>query len=145
MRHLLAAHPLSRPDLVGDVDDGSGDDELFKDGPLAEVIYRSRGIEGFPPSTTRTERSSAITLAEVIYRSRGISGSSIVTTERSLSPLAELLRTGSQGDLGGGPDASASRAVVDLLVEQVECADVILLNKVDLRCHNARGVFDRYS
>ena len=37
-------------------------------------------------------------------------------------------------------DGSAQRAVVDLLVEQVECADVVLLNKVDLIAAEPRAL-----
>ena len=42
--------------------------------------------------------------------------------------LATLLKGGRHGDGGD----SSSRAIVDLLVEQVVCADVVLLNKADL-------------
>lgn len=109
-------------------------------GPVVQHHAATEPMRWGSPSATALPYRQSVALPQCVAASRGVASG----WQLPLSCLPCLcclllvcrLPLASRPELGDGGNM---RPVVDLLVEQVECADFILLNKVDLLPGGAQG------
>ena len=102
--------------------------ELAKDGKFDHLLIESTGIsEPFPVATTFDFRDeNGLRLSDVAELD------TMVTVVDAANLINNYISTDFLRDRGESLSEQDERTLVDLLVEQIEFANVILLNKVDL-------------